>query len=98
MSIRIGIRERSQAQLPGQVQAGHLRQADVEDDRVEPAVAGDDVERLLAGFGDLDHVPVLEEQPFEHAAQARVVLDDEQVHRSSDSGHATRAAAGPSPL
>ena len=55
-------------------------QADVEDDDLDPGRRVDDVEAVLAGRRGLHDVAVLLEQSPQKANEARIVLDDEQMH------------------
>ena len=58
---------------------GQVRQPDVEHDRVDPR-AGGELERGRARRGALDEMPLAAEQPRDEVGEARVVLDQEQVH------------------
>ena len=75
----------------GDFEPGDVRQADVEDDDVDPVLAEGDVEAGLAVGGDLDVVAVLLEQAGERSTEALVVLDEEDLHAvlGSSSGRAT---------
>ena len=73
--IRLG-----SANPAGDVEAGHVGQADVEDDDVDPrCVLGDRSARFTVA-GDVDDMTVLFEQPLEDPGEAFIVLDDEDVH------------------
>ena len=72
-------RRATAAEAAGDVQPGAIRQADVEDQRIEAAGLGEP-EAITGGRRDLDDVAVGVEQTLEHAGEAAVVLDDEQVH------------------
>jgi hypothetical protein len=67
----------------GDIGPGNVRQADVEHHGVDPAVRLGDLERLLARCRQLDEVPLLLEHPRQQSTEARVVLNEEQVHRSA---------------
>ena len=64
----------------GDLEPGDVRQADVEDDDLDPGGRLGDVEAVAAGRRGLDDVAVLLEQSPQQADEARVVLDDEQMH------------------
>ena len=68
-------------------------QADVEDDALDAGRVLGDLEAGRAVDGHLDDVPVVLEQPLEQPPEARVVLDDEQMHgrqpTRSSLGHLT---------
>ena len=68
------------AQAPRHLQAVHVRQAKVQDHRIEAVDAVRQLQPFAAGGGQLHHVTVVAEQPPQHAAEPRVILDDEQVH------------------
>ena len=68
------------AQAPGDVEAAHVGQPDVEDDALDAGRVLGDLEAALAVGGELDHVPIVLEQALEEAAEAGIVFDDEQVH------------------
>ena len=55
-------------------------QAEVEDDDLDPGRRVDDVEAVLTGRRGLHDVAVFLEQPPQQADEARIVLDDEQMH------------------
>ena len=62
------------------VEAGHVRQPDVEDDGVEPVDGAGKLEAGPSVGRVLDDVAVLLEEPGQGAGEAFVVLDQEQVH------------------
>ena len=62
------------------VEAGDVRQADVEDDDVDARCVLGDRGARLAVVGDVDYVAVFLEQSLEDPGEAFIVLDDEDVH------------------
>ena len=68
------------AEAPGDVEAGQVRQADVEDDGIEAAARFDELEAILAPGCEVDDVALLDQESLKQASKARVVLDDEHVH------------------
>ena len=60
---------------------GHVRQPDVEDDRVEPVERRGELEAGPAVGRVLDDVAVLLEEAGQAAGEALVVLDQKEVHR-----------------
>src|SRR4051812_16455394 len=70
------------ADAPRDLEPGDVRQADVEDDDLDAGRRLRDVKAVKAGRCRLDDVAVLLEEPPQKADEARVVLDDEQMHES----------------
>ena len=68
---------------PGDLEAGDVGQADVEDDDLDAGRRLGDVEAVEPGRRGLDDVAVLLEESPQQADQPRVVLDDEQMHEVS---------------
>ena len=66
----------------GHVEAGHVRQPDVEDHGVEPVDGRGQLEAGPPVGRELDDVAVLLEEAGQGAGEALVVLDQEQVHGS----------------
>ena len=62
------------------LEAGHVRQAEVEDHRLDPRRRLDELERGPAVRGDLHDVAIVLEQAAQDALEARVILDEQQVH------------------
>ena len=60
-----------------------LREADVEDDRLDAGRFGGDLEAGLAVGREFDDVAVVGEQPREQPPELGVVLDEQQVHARS---------------
>ena len=77
--MRIGTCEPAVPQPAGDLEAGQVRQPDVEHDRVDARAAGQ-LERGGAGRGALDEMPLAAEQPRDEVGEARVVLDEQEVH------------------
>ena len=69
------------AQAAGDVEAGHVRQADVEDDGVEAVERRRELDPGPAVGRVLDDVAILLEEAGQAAGEAFVVLDEKQVHR-----------------
>jgi hypothetical protein len=68
------------AEHSGYLEAGTIRQADVEDDRVEFGSRSRDFQALLSRQGRLYDVTVLGQQPLEKPAESSVVFDDQKMH------------------
>ena len=64
------------AEHSGYLEAGTIRQANVEDDRVQFGRRGRYFEAILRRQSRLNDVAVLGQQPLEKPAQTSVVLDD----------------------
>ena len=64
------------------VEAGHVREPDVEDHGLDARRRVGQLQRRLAVGRDLHHVAVVLEQAAEDALETRVVLDEQQVHRA----------------
>ncbi len=62
------------------LEPGHIREPEVEDDDFDARRGGHDVEAVRAGHRRLHDVAVLLEQAPKQADQTRVILDDEQMH------------------
>ena len=80
VSIRIETSEPGRPDPAGDLEPGDVRQAEVEDDDLDPAGRLGDVEPVAAGGRGLDDVAVLLEESPQQANEPRVVLDDEQMH------------------
>jgi D-alanyl-D-alanine carboxypeptidase/D-alanyl-D-alanine-endopeptidase (penicillin-binding protein 4) len=68
----------------GDLDAGDVGQADIQDDRLDPV----GLRQLEAGLpigGEIDDVAVLLEEALEDPPEPLVVLDDQQVHRARGS-------------
>src|SRR5262245_44921416 len=63
------------------LEARHVGQPDVENDRLDPGTVFGDRQAGLAVRSNVDDVAVLLEEPPECPAEALVVLDDEEMHR-----------------
>ena len=68
---------------PRDLQPGDVRQADVEHDHVDAVGRLGNLDTVPSGRGRLDHVTVLLEQASQQADEARIVLDDQEMHRLS---------------
>ena len=71
------------AKLARHLEAGQLREADVEDDRLDAGRFGRDLEAGLAVGRELDDMAVVGEQPREQPSELGVVFDEQQVHARS---------------
>ena len=80
VSIRIGDVGAAVPQPAGDLEPADVGQADVEDDALDAGCVLGDLEPGPAVGGQLDDVAVVLEQALEEPGEARVVLDDEQVH------------------
>ena len=67
-------------QPAGDVEAGHVGQPDVEDDRVEAVDRAGELDAGPAVGRELDDVAVFLEESGQGAGEPLVVLDQEQVH------------------
>ncbi len=81
-----GDRDFAGTQRPSHVQATHVWQSDIEDDDIKATSVGGLIQRLPAGRGDIDDVPLLPEQTPQEGAQTIVVLDQKHVHGHSVAG------------
>ena len=82
VSIRIDDLGPGRADAARDLETGDVGQAEVEDDDLDAGRRLGDVEAVETGRGGLDDVAVLLEEPPQQADEARIVLDDEQMHES----------------
>jgi hypothetical protein len=66
---------RSPAKLAADIETVDIRQPDVQDDRIEVALAGHPDSIVAAGL-DIDRVSILAERPLQHSRHPRGILDD----------------------
>ena len=83
-------------QAAGDVEARAVREADVEDDGVELGL-GRELQPLGGGRRAVDDVAILGQEAGEEADEARVVLDEEQVHGATPGRRAGGVTPGPRP-
>src|SRR6185369_1265565 len=74
------------------LEAGDVRQADIEDDDVDAVLTEGDLEAGFAVGRALDVVAVLFEEPGERSAEALVVLDEEDFHEGLGNSNAGRCS------